>query len=52
MIDSLKDKILRISAEYDNYRKRTQKEKDSLYSVAKADTVAAFLPLLDNIEKR
>ena len=50
MIDSLKDKILRISAEYDNYRKRTQKEKDSLYSVAKADTVAAFLPLLDNIE--
>lgn len=51
MIDSLKDKILRISAEYDNYRKRTQKEKDSLYSVAKADTVAAFLPLLDNIEK-
>lgn len=51
MIASLKDKILRISAEYDNYRKRTQKEKDSLYAMAKADTVAAFLPLLDNIEK-
>lgn len=51
MIASLKDKVLRISAEYDNYRKRTQKEKDSLYSMAKADTVAAFLPLLDNIEK-
>ncbi len=48
---ALKDKILRISAEYDNYRKRTQKEKEALYANAKADTVAAFLPLLDNMEK-
>lgn len=48
---ALKDKILRISAEYDNFRKRTEKEKAGLYSMAKADTVSAFLPLLDNIEK-
>lgn len=50
-IEALKDKILRISAEYDNFRKRTQREKDALYGDAKADTVAQFLPLLDNIEK-
>ncbi len=50
-IAELSDKILRITAEYENYRKRTQREKDSLYEMAKADTVAAFLPLFDNIEK-
>ncbi len=50
-IEALKDKILRISAEYDNFRKRTKREKEALYGDAKADTVAAFLPLLDNIEK-
>ena len=47
----LSDKILRITAEYENYRKRTAMEKESLYEMAKADTVAAFLPLFDNIEK-
>ena len=50
-ITELSDKILRITAEYENYRKRTQKEKESLYEMAKADTVATFLPLFDNIEK-
>ncbi len=50
-IAELSDKILRITAEYENYRKRTAKEKESLYEMAKADTVAAFLPLFDNIEK-
>ena len=50
-IAELSDKILRITAEYENYRKRTQKEKESLYEMAKADTIAAFLPLFDNIEK-
>ena len=50
-IAELTDKILRITAEYENYRKRTQKEKESLYEMAKADTIAAFLPLFDNIEK-
>lgn len=47
----LNDKLLRITAEYENYRKRTQREKETLYEAAKADTIAAFLPLFDNIEK-
>ena len=43
------DRYLRLLAEYDNYRKRTQKEKDDLYAVVKADSVAKFLPVYDNL---
>ena len=43
------DKYLRLLAEYDNFRKRSQKEKDSLYETVKADTVAKFLPVYDNL---
>ncbi len=49
--EELNDKLLRLSAEYENYRKRTTKEKEALYENAKGNTVAAFLPLFDNIEK-
>ena len=45
------DKYLRLAAEYDNYRKRTAKEKDHAWSEAKAQTVAAFLPVYDNLER-
>ena len=45
------DRYLRLAAEYDNYRKRTAKEKEALWSAAKADTVAAFLPVYDNLER-
>ena len=45
------DKYLRLAAEYDNYRKRSQKEKDNLYRDAKADTVAKFLPVYDNLAR-
>lgn len=45
------DRYLRLMAEYDNYRKRSQKEKDELYAVIKADTVAKFLPVYDNLER-
>ena len=45
------DKYLRLAAEYDNYRKRTAKEKESLYGDAKADTVKPFLEVLDNLER-
>ncbi len=45
------DKYLRLAAEYDNYRKRTAKEKESIWSEAKAQTVAAFLPVFDNLER-
>ena len=45
------DKYLRLAAEYDNYRKRTAKEKENAWSEAKAQTVAAFLPVYDNLER-
>ena len=43
------DRYLRLLAEYDNYRKRSQKEKDNLYGDVKADTVTKFLPVYDNL---
>ena len=43
-----KDRFLRLAAEYDNYRKRTEKEKLSTYENATAATVEAFLPVADN----
>ena len=43
------DRYKRILAEYDNFRKRTQKEKESTYQDAQLATVAAFLPVLDNL---
>ena len=45
------DKYLRLAAEYDNYRKRTAKEKEGIWDEAKARTVAAFLPVYDNLER-
>ena len=45
------DKYLRLAAEYDNYRKRTAKEKESVYSDAKADTIKPFLAVYDNLER-
>ena len=45
------DKYLRLAAEYDNYRKRTAREKEHVYSDAKADTVKPFLEVLDNLER-
>lgn len=45
------DKYLRLAAEYDNYRKRTAKEKESLYNDAKIDTVNAMLGVYDNLER-
>ena len=45
----LNDKYLRICAEYDNYRKRTQKEKDNLYGDIRANVVTSFLPVYDNL---
>ena len=38
-------------AEYDNFRKRSQKEKESAYADAKTDAVSAFLPVYDNLER-
>ncbi len=44
------DKYLRICAEYDNFRKRTQKEKENTYAEAVADTVKGLLPVIDNLQ--
>ena len=46
-----KEKYLRLMAEYDNYRKRTAKEKESLYGDAKADTIKPLLAVYDNLER-
>ena len=45
------DKYLRLAAEYDNYRRRSQKEKESAWADSKAETAAAFLPVYDNLER-
>lgn len=50
-IEELNDKYLRLVAEYDNYRKRTAKEKEAIYPEAKVSVVSAFLPVLDNLER-
>ena len=47
----LEDRYLRLLAEYDNYQKRTTKEKEARYADAVIDTVATFLPVLDDMER-
>ena len=46
-----RDAHLRCAAEYDNFRKRTIKEKDASYGNGKADAVAKMLPIYDNLER-
>ena len=50
-LESVKDQFTRLTAEYDNYRKRTTKEKENIYQDAKADTIKAFLAVYDNLER-
>ncbi len=50
-IKAEKDKYIRLYAEYENYRKRSQKEREGLYDVVKSDTVTKFLPVYDNLER-
>ena len=45
------DAHLRLAAEYDNYRKRTVKEKEASYGNGKSDAVAKMLPVYDNLER-
>ncbi len=46
-----KDSYMRVLAEYDNFRKRTQKEKESAYNDSKASTLALLLPVIDNFDR-
>ena len=45
------DKYLRVLAEYDNFRKRTIKERDAIYADAYTDAVKQLLPVIDNVER-
>ena len=45
------DKYLRLAAEYDNFRRRSAKEKENLYADAYADALAVFLPVIDNLDR-
>ena len=46
-----KDKYLRLLAEYDNFRKRSARERDNIYADVKADTLLKLLPVYDNLER-
>lgn len=50
-VSEWEDKYTRLFAEYDNYRKRTAKEKDARYADAVIDTVEAFLQVADNLDR-
>ena len=50
-IMELKDKLLRHAAEFDNYKKRTVKEREDLYKMAVSDTIEQLLPVKDNLER-
>ena len=50
-IAALNDKFLRICAEYDNFRRRSQREREALYGDIRADVVQRFLPVYDNLER-
>ena len=49
--DELNDKYMRMMAEYDNFRKRSVKEKEGIYADAYSDAISNILPVLDNIER-
>lgn len=50
-LDELKDRLLRLNAEYDNFRKRTSKEKEGIYTDACVDVLGEMIPVLDNLER-
>ena len=50
-LDALKDRLVRLTAEYDNYRKRTAKEKEGIYTEACTDVLKEVLPVADNLER-
>ena len=50
-IDELNDKLKRSMAEFDNYRKRTDKEKSAMYEIGAKDVIEKILPVVDNFER-
>ena len=49
--EALKERLVRLTAEYDNYRKRTSKEKEGIYTDACTDVLKEMIPVLDNLER-
>ena len=50
-LDETTDRLKRIMAEFENYKKRNNKEKEMLYNSLLADIISSFLPVIDNLEK-
>ena len=51
MIEELNDKLLRKAAEFDNFRKRNEKEKSQMFEIGAKSIVEKILPVIDNFEK-
>ena len=49
--EELNDRYKRLLAEFENYKKRSQKEKENIYGMITGDVVATMLPIMDNLEK-
>lgn len=49
--EELNDRYKRLLAEFENYKKRSQKEKESIYGMITGDVVSSMLPIMDNLEK-
>jgi len=50
-LDETEDRFKRVAAEFDNYKKRSGREKQEMYSSIMGDVVTNFLPIIDNLEK-
>ena len=50
-LDEVTDRYKRLLAEFENYKKRSQKERDNLYGMITGDVVSSILPVMDNLEK-
>ncbi|MBQ6065729.1 MAG: nucleotide exchange factor GrpE [Clostridia bacterium] len=50
-LDEANDRLLRTAAEYDNFRRRSQKEKEAIYTDSKAEIIGKLLPVIDNFER-
>ena len=50
-VEALKDRLLRLTAEYENYRKRTTKEKEGIYTDACTDVLKEIFQYVDNLER-
>ncbi len=50
-LDEKNDQLLRMAAEYDNFRKRSQREKDALYAECKSSVINSLLPVADNFDR-